>query len=572
LGLRFLEQDRALETQRRRESVELAARRLAAAIERRLGETEEQLERGAGVVYRRETPEDPPAAEFAEAETLEFQQQDLVAAADRYRRLVESRRPALCAAALVRLGRVLRKQGKREEALAVYAKLEKTGSTLVAGQPAELLARQGRCRLYEEASDRAALEKEAAELASRLYSGVWPLDRPTFDLYREMAVRWGAPETSPVALARAEAARRLWQDWRNENLASRGRRLTREGDIAVLTVWAEIPAGLAVKLFSPQDVLPRTEPLVVSVYDTEDRPILGLALEAPAVLSAAETHLPFTLRVAAASAAGADGHFTRRRIVVAALALVFILVLAAAWGLYRVTTRELALAREQSDFVSAVSHEFRTPLTSLRHLTEMLASGTAPSEERKSYYYRLLAGETERLHRMVESLLAFGRLEARGENWSFEPLDAGELLRGVVEDFRRDPQAQGREVSWEAAADLPLVQADHEALSRAVWNLLENAAKYSPPGRPIRAFARSENGAALIGVEDQGSGIRPEEQQRIFRKFTRGAEAKRAGVRGVGIGLALVKRIVEGHGGSVRLESELGRGSTFTLVLPCLKS
>ena len=103
-------------------------------------------------------------------------------------------------------------------------------------------------------------------------------------------------------------------------------------------------------------------------------------------------------------------------------------------------------------------------------------------------------------------------------------------------------------------------------------NLLENAGKYSEPHSPIRVFAQRGNGSVLLGVEDHGIGIPPQEQAGIFQKFVRGSDARKQGIRGVGIGLTLVKRIAEAHGGSVRLRSEPGHGSTFTLVLPCRES
>jgi signal transduction histidine kinase len=232
----------------------------------------------------------------------------------------------------------------------------------------------------------------------------------------------------------------------------------------------------------------------------------------------------------------------------------------------------MALVRQQSDFVSAVSHEFRTPLTSMRHLTELLATNSVPGEERKAQYYALLARETERLHRMVDSLLSFGRMQAGAHAWRLEPADARQLLRGVVEEFRREPHSRGREVVCETENDLPPIEADREALSRAVANLLENAEKYSDPGTPIRVLARRSGGTLLISVEDRGVGIPPDEQKTLFRTFVRGAEAQRAGIRGIGVGLALVKSVAEAHGGSVQVASEPGRGSTFTLVIPCRES
>jgi signal transduction histidine kinase len=141
----------------------------------------------------------------------------------------------------------------------------------------------------------------------------------------------------------------------------------------------------------------------------------------------------------------------------------------------------------------------------------------------------------------------------------------------IVEQFRQQ-QGTAREVVCEMEDGLPPIRADREALSRAIWNLLENAGKYSQPDTLIRVFARRNAGTVALGVEDHGDGIALAEQGRIFQKFVRGTGAKRAGIRGVGIGLALVKRIVEAHGGSVRLESEPGRGSTFILELPCLES
>jgi signal transduction histidine kinase len=304
---------------------------------------------------------------------------------------------------------------------------------------------------------------------------------------------------------------------------------------------------------------------LVALYDTDGQLIAGGAVQGAVSLTPAETRLPFILNVATAAKDRESG----RAVLVSGLALAFLAILGAGYGLYRATTREIMLARQQSDFVSAVSHEFRTPLTSMRHLTDLLVSHSAISDERKRQYYELLAHETERLHRMVESLLSFGRIEVGAYAWRLEPSDAAELVRDIVEEFRREPQARDRLVTVEIEEGLPEIQADREALSRALWNLFENAAKYSAPGSPIRVFARRQEGSVLLAVEDEGAGIPPAEREKIFQRFVRGTEAKRAGVRGVGIGLALVKRIVEAHGGSVRLESELGRGSKFTLVLPC---
>jgi len=566
------------------------------AIERRLGDLEEQLAQGSGIrltpaglepgqgstlLYRSElTPSvDLPESVFSEAEALEFQRHDLAGAAAAYRHLAESRAPDIRAAALVGLGRVLREQSDRAGALQAYASLRQLRSVALDGQPAELLAGQGRSKVFEEAHDAGALRAEVAGLARVLYSGAWPIDRVTFGLYRDMLERWGGPPPPPESIARTEAAIALWRTWRAGDLAPRGRRIIRAGGMPVLAVWAGGPERPAAWLATPGELaaslssLWTGQHLTVSLYDTDGQAFLGPQRAGAVALTPGETRFPFVLSVAPLStAADVDGDRRRRTVLISGLLLAFALTLAAAYGLYRATTRELVLVRLQSDFVSAVSHEFRTPLTSMRHLTELLVARSVPGEERKACYYELLARETERLHRMVESLLSFGRMEAGAYAWRLEAADACQLVRDTVEEFRRDPLAKDRQVVFETDEGLPPIRADREALSRALWNLLENAGKYSEPGAPIRVFAHRNGGSLLLGVEDKGAGIPPGERSKIFQKFVRGTEARRTGIRGVGVGLALVKRIAEAHGGSVHLTSEPGRGSTFTLVLPCPES
>ena len=411
------------------------------------------------------------------------------------------------------------------------------------------------------------------DLARALASGGWPIDRATFDLYRDMLEGWGAAPVARDAVIRTDAAIQLWRLWRAGDLTQQGRRILRAGNEPVLAVWAGGPDRPSLWLASSGELGAalhldqKNVRLDVSLYDTDGQRLFGTA-QAGLSLTPDATHLPFILTVGIGNVDDASTR-VRRTVLISGLAAAFVLMLAAAYGLYRATTREMVLARQQSDFVSAVSHEFRTPLTSMRHLTDLLVSRGVTSEERKTYYYELLSHETERLHRMVESLLSFGRMEAGAYAWRLEEVDADHLLRTSVEEFRRDALASLREVVCEIEDGLRAIHADGEALARAVWNLLENAAKYSEPGRPIRVFARRQGETMLLGVCDEGVGIPAMERERIFQKFVRGAGAKRAGVGGVGIGLALVKRIVEAHGGSVRVDSEPGRGSTFTLVFPC---
>jgi len=230
--------------------------------------------------------------------------------------------------------------------------------------------------------------------------------------------------------------------------------------------------------------------------------------------------------------------------------------------------KELALAEQQAGFVAAVSHEFRSPLTSLLHLTALLRSDFQPTEDRRRRYYDALARETDRLRRFVETLLDVGRIQAGATRYILAPVDAGLVVGQVVDEFRSHAACGAHPVSLVTPADLPRVAADVEALSRALWNLLENAAKYSPDASPINVHLEQAVAGIAIRVTDQGAGIPAAEQPFIFDQFFRGDAATASAVKGTGVGLALVRHIVVGHGGEIRLETTPGTGSTFTVLLP----
>jgi signal transduction histidine kinase len=203
----------------------------------------------------------------------------------------------------------------------------------------------------------------------------------------------------------------------------------------------------------------------------------------------------------------------------------------------------------------------------MRHLTELLEDGVVTNEDARREYYSLLSQETRRLHRLVEALLNFARMEAGRYHFRFERADPGQLAADVVEEFKHESLAGGFSVEADAAAGLAC-SIDRESLALAIWNLLDNAVKYSGPCRTIRVAVERQGDRAAISVHDGGLGVAPRERKAIFEKFVRGDSARASEVKGTGIGLALVQRIAEGHRGAIEVESEPGRGSTFTLLLP----
>ena len=280
----------------------------------------------------------------------------------------------------------------------------------------------------------------------------------------------------------------------------------------------------------------------------------------------ADTGLPFDVHAIGRSVLAQSGFISRGRLVVAALSVMLAFLLATSYFIGRAVRREMALARLQTDFVSAVSHEFRTPLASIRQLSELLAAGRVPYEERRRQYYESLAAESRRLQRLVENLLEFGKLEAGARPYHIEPVDARALMEFAVTDFlsqlgRSDCRI---EVSGKAEAR---VLADRNALTLVLHNLLDNAVKYSG-GRSVRMCCEAEGDRVAFSVIDEGPGISPEDQVRIFQKFVRGSSTAATNVKGTGLGLAMVKLIVSGHRGEIRVSSQPDAGSTFTVILP----
>jgi signal transduction histidine kinase len=288
-----------------------------------------------------------------------------------------------------------------------------------------------------------------------------------------------------------------------------------------------------------------------------------------ATRTAAATRLPWTLHVASSDPQGDFAQLAeRRRLLLLGLATLALLLLVGLYAVTRGVTRELEAARLQSDFVSAVSHEFRTPLTSLKQLTELLSSGRVASEERRARYYQVMERESGRLHRLVEGLLDFGRMEAGALEFHMERVSVRDLVRDVVTEFEAEVTEDGLNVELRDDEFTATAVVDAEALGRAVWNLLDNAVKYSPDCQTVWIDVEREDGCAKIAVRDEGLGIPEDELGSVFDKFVRGTSSNGRGTKGTGIGLAMVRHIVEAHGGEVRVESEVGRGSTFTILLP----
>jgi signal transduction histidine kinase len=237
----------------------------------------------------------------------------------------------------------------------------------------------------------------------------------------------------------------------------------------------------------------------------------------------------------------------------------------------RAAAREVRLAELKANFVSNVSHDLKTPLALIQLFAETLELGRLKNTDRAQEYYRIINSEARKLTRLINNLLDFSRIEAGLRRYKTEPADLGAVALHVVDSLASQFGHHGFTVTTRIAPDLPLVVMDREAAEQAIENLLSNAMKYSPERRPIVVEVEAVDGFGLVRVTDQGIGIPARLQRRIFRKFYRIQTDAGSGAQGTGLGLAIVDHLMRGLGGFVRVESEPGRGSTFTLHFPVHK-
>jgi signal transduction histidine kinase len=248
--------------------------------------------------------------------------------------------------------------------------------------------------------------------------------------------------------------------------------------------------------------------------------------------------------------------------------LVFATVIVLAALALRLMRRQLALTQLRNDLVANVTHELKTPLASMRLLVDTLLNSQPLHEPTAREYLQLIAQENLRLSRLIDNFLTFSRMERNKYAFGFKEVPAAEIVEGAVVAVRERFNVPGCHFKTEANGDLPPVLADADALVTAVVNLLDNAYKYSGDEKQITLRAGAANGSLLFSVEDNGIGLSPRDTRRIFKRFFQVDQRLSRRGSGCGLGLSIVKFIVTAHHGSVRVESQPGRGSIFTISLP----
>jgi signal transduction histidine kinase/tetratricopeptide (TPR) repeat protein len=248
-----------------------------------------------------------------------------------------------------------------------------------------------------------------------------------------------------------------------------------------------------------------------------------------------------------------------------------VIVIILGFGLFftlKAVRDELNLSKMKSYFMSTVSHEFKSPLTSIRQMSEMLVQGRVPSTERQDKYHTIILQQSERLSHLIDNILDFSKMEEGRKLFHFEKTDITPVVENSVRSFKEQTALQGFNISLSVPEPVPEIVFDREALEQVLYNLLDNACKYSGDSRDIEVQLLTKWKNIIITVQDHGIGIRKEDLDKIFSRFYRAGEELTQTVKGSGIGLTIVKQIVEAHNGVIDVESEVGKGSMFTVRIP----
>jgi signal transduction histidine kinase len=530
------------------------------------------------------TPQEPLPSSFVQAESLELGQQNYSRAISSYQSLLDSADARLQPFLLHRLARSYRKAGQLDDAVRVYQKLADLNPTNIGELPSDLLARYELCSLAIERNDFAVSAMSALELYKDLAMGKWNLDKTRYLYYSNRFRSWikedatAADQSRPIE--KMEEQKFALTSAVEELLAEPKRLLSTDAAVH-FAFWQADP--LRAIVLSGNFLGSRLWPDVLAPANNDGLNAVLYSLEGKALFGSPPQSTPslgFTHTIQLAGTTfriqmwpqEPDTLYAdlkrRQSLYMAMLIFVVALLVFGSYFTARTVRRELEVARMRADFVSTVSHEFRSPLTGIRQLAEMLFRGRVDDEDRRRRYHKMILQESERLGRLVENLLDFSRMEEGRKEYRLAPLDTSTWLRKLAENFQFE--VDGSEISLVAAIpeDLPTISADTEALECAVHNLLDNAVKYSPGAQMVWLDANAGNGDVTISVRDRGVGIAEPDRKYIFDKFYRADGEISLKVKGAGLGLSIVRHIVAAHGGTVDCKNRVGKGSRFSIRIP----
>lgn len=251
------------------------------------------------------------------------------------------------------------------------------------------------------------------------------------------------------------------------------------------------------------------------------------------------------------------------------LVLILLAAIAAGgWLIFTDLRRQVHLAAQKTDFVSNVSHELKTPLTSIRMFTELLQEGRVADPAKQMSYIGIIGAETSRLTRLINNVLDFSRMERGDKQYRMRCCDLREIVRETCATYAPALLKAGFQFEWILPALPVLVEGDSDALTQVLVNLISNAEKYSAERKDVLVRLHSEKGQAVVEVLDRGIGVPPGYSEKIFEQFYRAHDSLASGIQGCGLGLTLARQIAQAHAGEIFYEPRKDGGSCFTFQMP----
>ena len=251
------------------------------------------------------------------------------------------------------------------------------------------------------------------------------------------------------------------------------------------------------------------------------------------------------------------------------IGIIDLILLLSIWFIFRNINKQMELAKLKSDFVSNVSHEIRTPLALIQMYIESLEMGRVKTKEKIQEYYTVILDETQRLTGIVNKILNFSQIESGKRKYSFSEVQLDEIIVSVLKSFTLILEKKGFRTELNLSGNLPLINADRESVADILVNLIDNAIKYSDTNKYIGIQTQWNENYVILKVADKGIGIAQKDLKNIFDKFFRVTEKNLAlKARGSGLGLTIVKHIIDAHNGNIEVKSEKGDGTEFTIYFP----
>ncbi len=565
--------------------------------------------------YLKTPPPEPESDIFKQATDCEFRDKDLAKASDLYYRVFrESADSILAVKALNGLARIYYQKNQKDSAVAIYQRIaENYGNTVIGDHlPASALAMTELIRINGETGNGKAAEAWANRLVLFLLKPTVAFERSYFEFLSQNISRCNPqPDSSLMSHLRNEKAKTDFLIGIIENSGSlfngeSGKRKYLDSEkFPALFIQENQPSGMQIgKVIDLKAFAQFRLPAIFKELDNENAyhwnilteygqylfPMPADTTVAPLEVTFPVNYPPWKISISPKPQSGWQILVgTSQGLFVFVFAFITLLMIAGLVFMMYTLNQEMKLSKMKSDFISNVSHEFKTPLTSIRHMTEIMYLKRISSEPRKEEYLQSMLEQCDHLGHLIENILDFSKIEEDIKNYRFEWHNPDALLTDLIRLYRSRITETDFELVYEAKIKPPMLYIDKDAMLQVFYNLIDNAYKYSGGSRRIEIFLylgqegrkaerqegkvedkrnKEEVGFVVVGVRDFGLGIPERDLPRIFERFYRGDRLRTEGIKGSGIGLTIVKRIVEAHHGQIQVESEIGKGSVFTVHLP----